>query len=146
MSQEIIDSSYDTMLEQLYDSLDSKKNKKLVLQNIEINTTRVKTTWSNVTTIMKSVKRDTNIFIEYLKKELNVEVTWKSNNRSEGITIFMKACRKEQLVSLLKKFITKYVICNNCKSYRTKLKKDKKTRLFNLKCYNCKTEYTVDKI
>jgi len=143
MSQETIDSSYETMLKQLYNGLESKKNKQLVIQDVEVQSTRVKTTWSNVTSIMKSVKRDTNIFIDFLKKELNAEVTWKSSNRSEGITIFMKACRKAQLVSLLKKFVTKYVICSSCKSYRTKMKRDKKTRLFNLKCYNCKTEYTL---
>ena len=138
--------SYDIMLTELYNNLKSNINKPLIITDIQLESSRVKTIWVNITTIMKSIKRDANIFINFLKNELKVDVTWKSNNKSEGIIIFMKSCKKEQLVSLLKKFINKFVICTSCKSYRTKIKKNKKARLYDLKCYNCKTIYTVQKI
>ena len=139
----LLNPTYDELLEKIYNHMKEKKLKKMVIPKLETTSTRVKTNWSNVTNIMKILKRDTNKFIKYLSKELSAEVTWKSAIRSEGIIIFMKACKKNNLESLLEKFINKYVICKNCKTYRTKIKKAKNLKLHNLKCYDCKTEYTV---
>ena len=132
---------FEQMLDNIYDQLNPTKKKKLVIPKIILEKSTTNTYWKNVKKILQTIKCPPDHFIEYMKKELG-EVNWISSSKSDGIVIIGKQDKKK-LARTLQKYLKSYIICNICKSYETKLIKNKNLRCYELHCTKCLSTYVV---
>lgn len=138
--------SFTTRLEKVYDILDmekqAKSETKLVLPkpNIEITTTN--TFWHNVKDFLRKVNRPPGHFIDFLGDQLGTEVTKRTSSLSKGLIIRHKH-PVHRILPLIEKYVKEYVLCKNCSSYCTKIKKDNDIRKYILTCKSCKSSYSV---
>ena len=135
--------SFETRLEEVYKQLDSENDlEKLVLPNPNIEVTTTNTYWHNVKDFLRKVNRPPQHFIDYLSVELNTEVTQKTSSLSNGL-IIIKKHNKKKIVPLIEKYVTNFVICKYCNSYKSKIKKDDAIRKYIFNCKSCHASYSV---
>ena len=130
------------MLNNVYFTIESSKNtkSKLILPKIELTNSTTNTYWKPKK-LLKSINRDPYHFSSFLNKEIG-NVTWQSSSISEGL-VMIGRIRKNKIQDCVQRYIKTYVICNICRSYKTNLDKNKNTRLLELICTECKSNYSV---
>ena len=138
--------SFLTRLESVYNTLEKSKgsssDSKLVLPNPDIEVTTTNTFWHNVKALLKRINRPPDHFIEFLGDQLGVDVTQKTSSLSKGLILKGKQSKKK-VTPLIDKYVKDYVLCKNCNSYYTKIKKDKNIRKYVFTCKSCNASYTV---
>ena len=102
-----------------------------------------KTAWTNFGDICSGIKRES----DHLKKYLGQELGTDTYITQEGKFLMMKGrYQQPQIQNILKKYLTLFVICENCRRMDTELVKDPSTRTYILKCNKCGASKTADKI
>ena len=132
--------SYELTLQRLYSQLkaDGKEilsdKKKLKLSAIQISKLGGKRiVWTNFGLVCKQVRRDISDISSYILSELDTKGSLKSSN---GLVIYGKFSEKD-LLHILKKYVTEYVLCKNCKGYNTSQTKDRKVK--QITCMDCQS-------
>ena len=135
---------FEQRLIEVYENLGgTDKLDELVLPDPIIKIDTRNTKWTNVKKFLQAIKRPPDHFISFLRIQLDpVEVNQITDKLSDGIILIGKHNIKI-LSPLLEKYINEYVICNLCKSYNTKIKKNDSTRKFEFKCKDCQASYTL---
>ena len=135
--------SFQSRLEEVYSELQSENNiDKLVLPvpNIEVSTTN--TYWHNVKDFLKKVNRPPKHFIDFLSDQLGTDVNQRSSSLSQGLIMIGKQ-KKQKVLPLIEKYMSEYVVCKFCNSYKSKLKKDDTIRKYVFTCKSCNSTYSV---
>ena len=141
---------YEFLLDRIYNkmresAMKEQNNISLKLPNIDLKLlASKKTMWSNFETIANVLGRSKDHLFNYIKDELRVEGT--IGGKGE---IYIKGAgqvTEKILKNTLSKYISDYVKCPVCKSYKTQLRKDPSTRLLQIYCEDCKGERTIQPI
>lgn len=134
--------TFEEMLNEAYNNDINKDEIKLKIPTINLTKTSVKSYWTNIIEFTNTINRDENHFLFFLKKELNTnDINWYSADKKDGIVIHSKYIKKQTILSNVKKYIEKYVICESCKSINTICNKlsTKKNEFICLQCNMIKT-------
>jgi translation initiation factor 2 subunit 2 len=129
---------FEYMLDEAYTLLDNNnRNIRLNLPDPIIESTPTRFHWKNVKDFLKILHRHPEHFMDFMKKSMpNREINWFSESKSEGIVILGKYQKKNEIIDVITKYTTKYVICSSCKNPNTKLDKTD-TKLLEFECFNC---------
>jgi len=92
-----------------------------------------KTGWGNFKEICDELGRPP----DHVKLFYLTEMNTTGNLDGSNSFIIKGRWRPKQVESLLKKYIREYVTCNNCRSPKTRMRKDNATRLYFLDCTIC---------
>ncbi len=107
---------------------------RLILPNLEINTSNTRLDFTNINSIASTINRDPEHIIFILKKYSGKNIQWLSANKSEGIYIDGKYLKAKYLQDLILKYVNEYVVCSSCMNTNTTLIKDKDTKKFKFNC------------
>lgn len=133
--------SFDEMLDNLYTELNKCSLNKITLHK-PIIVGKSKPVWVNAKNFLKDINRNPDHFINFLSKNSNGDVNWKSQHKSEGI-IFGFKINETKLKNIMQEYIKKYVSCNQCNSCNTKFEKDVTIRKNKVICSDCNSERYV---
>lgn len=114
-----------------------KPQNKLVFPKAILSHSPTKTYIENFQQICDHIKREPNLFINFIKEEINCEVTMVNDK----IIIHMKFPEKK-FNSIYSKFIKKFVVCNSCGSSNTNVFKNQ--RLLINECNDCRSRFTIN--
>ena len=134
--------SFNIMLDKTYESISSlKKFNKIKLKEPQLGYINNKKCWIDINIFLKDINRNSEHFINFLKKQTENNIQWRDNNKSE--IIFKNKINK----IILKKYIINYikycVLCKQCNNMNTILNRDKDIKKYKLICSNCKTNYYI---
>ena len=137
--------SFLTRLESVYNTLEkgkgSSSDSKLVLPNPDIEVTTTNTFWHNVKALLKELI-DLLIILQNFQRSIGCRCNSKTSSLSKGLILKGKQSKKK-VTPLIDKYVKDYVLCKNCNSYYTKIKKDKNIRKYVFTCKSCNASYTV---
>ena len=142
--------SYDFLLKRTYDTLKTKKDLNIINSGIEISIPNIalsvvganKTKWDNFGKICELLRRDKEHFKQYITLDLSVEVSLGMKNE-----LYLKSKQKiteAMIKNVINRYSEAYVKCQNCKSYKTVLRKEQ--RLQQIYCEVCKGTRTIHNI
>eukprot|EP01083_Nonionella_stella_P298041 1011917_1 len=94
-----------------------------------------KTIFDNIYPICNVLNRDPNHFKKFIETELII----KTNFNGSKQLVLTGRWKPENIKTILKKYIYSYVLCENCSSLNTNMKRNKTTRLYDLKCNKCQS-------
>ena len=136
--------SYMNLLERLYENKpDYQKDiERKNLPKPKVVFSNKKTFIHNFAYICKNIQRSN----EHVKQFICVELSCTGSIGGNGELILRNRVREPQFLTLLTKYINKYVKCRHCKSLNTTSNKDKDTRLWFVKCSVCKANDCVEAI
>lgn len=141
--------TYEELLKRVYDLIKNhnpeftseRANLKIPVPQIT-SVGKTRSSWLNFESFVESLNRPRDHLSNYVKGEIGCEATIGGEKQ-----LFLKAkVSKNQIESILRKYIQDYVKCPNCKSFKTILKKDQSTRLLQICCESCKTEKTIQNL
>ena len=132
--------NFEERLDKAYENLTKPQVEVLQLPNPDVEISSTNTYWKNPKDFLKKINRPPQHFISFCTKHLNTEVTQKTAKLSEGFVIIGKH-KKTTFIPLLKRYISEYVTCKACGSYKTKFKKDDTIRKYQLTCKDCGSSY-----
>lgn len=101
---------------------------------------RTKSTWHNFEAQANAIARDPKHIIDYFMSELGCTGNLGSSNEM----VLVGGYQQKHFLRLIRKYISDFVMCANCKGLQTEL--DKKDRLTWLTCKKCKASRTVGAI
>lgn len=131
----------DELLERLYSDLDSKvQKKKFTLKKPQMTVLNRKTYIKNFEELCQNLRCDELHFKNYLKKELNTELSVNENNM-----LILDTIRSSTMVeTAVAKYAKKYVIClePKCSSGDTEIIKE--NRIIYLQCHSCNSKKAID--
>lgn len=100
---------------------------------------KTRSAWMNFNDFVVALNRSQEHLFQFVLGELGVEGTIGGENQA-----FLKSkVSKNQIESILRKYIYDFVQCPNCKSFKTVIKKDQSTRLQQICCESCKAVKTI---
>lgn len=136
--------TYDDMLSRLYAQMEpTSLLKKVRLQPPKLSLIGSKRTgWSNFEVTAEALKRDPQHVSNFVENELGTTVS----HAKEGLLVIKGRFRTNQMESILKKYVDRYVKCKTCHSSNTELARNQITRLTSLSCDDCRSEWTVENI
>jgi len=132
--------SFEQMAKNIYKELEQQKitdiNLKISLPVVKNQTNR-KTVWKNIQNILEEMNRlDVNEhFLKFFNDELDLTLSWKKNTH-EGI-IIDGIVKNKAVCTILSKYIENYVVCEQCGSINSILKKNKTDRVWTFQCKSC---------
>jgi translation initiation factor 2 subunit 2 len=144
------DYKYEELLERMYSML-RKKHPELTgvkKTRIRVKPPQVakdgpkKTVFINFEEICSNLHRQQEHVIAYLFSELSTSGSVDGSNR----LIIRGVYRGKDIESVLKKYISEYVLCRVCNSLDTILTRDPNTRLYTLNCLSCGANRTVSAV
>ena len=124
---------FETMLDFILPNIENTIER-LILPNLEINTSNTRLDFTNIISISNTINRDPEHIIFILKKYSGKNIQWLSANKSEGIYIDGKYLKAKYLQDLILKYVNEYVVCSSCMNTNTTLIKDKDTKKFRFTC------------
>ncbi len=139
------DPEYESMLERAHHlmrssnpAMVSRTKKRLKPPNVvRVGSTR--SCWTNFAEITDSLGRERVMMKDYFLAELGT-----TGSLDDKAQLVLKGRHTSASVeNLLRKYITAYVMCGNCKSLDTVLEKNTVTRLMSLRCLACASTRTV---
>ena len=135
--------SFEEMLDNLYSNLEFKNNSfKIILPDQILLRSGQKTIWKNIKDYLKLFDRDPEHFIDYINNETTSKINWISDSKGDGC-LFQSKTKKDYVFEIMKKYIKDKVLCKNCNTIDTKLKRIKELRKYQLCCNECKSEYII---
>ncbi len=134
---------YEFLLQRLYSRLPAKTHKasRFELPRLEVERVGNKTIIRNFRALTLRMRRDPQIVMRYLLKELG---TSGSYDESSGILSLNVRVSTASLNALIQRFVKTYVICPTCGAPDTRLEKRGKTLV--LVCEACGAEQPVPPI
>lgn len=129
----------DQLLTMSYNELKSTKKTDITIVSPTIVINNKKTYVTNFAQICKSIRRDSNLLINYINKMLSTKCSV-----SEEALRFDKLYPPIRVRETIGDFIRQYVQCQSCKSKDTIVKNINKENI--LICQNCKCERTISYI
>ena len=140
--------SYDFLLNRLFNTMNSKKDKSasfISIPNLKLGVgNNDRTTWINFAQVAEALRRSKEHLFSYVISDLSIEATLGGEGQ-----IYFKSKQKvteRMLRNVLDKYYNDYIKCPNCKSFKTILRKDQSTRLPQIYCEVCKGEKTIQNI
>ena len=100
---------------------------------------KTRSAWMNFNDFVTALNRPQEHLFQFVLGELGVEGTI----GGEGQALLKSKVSKNQVESILRKYIYDFVQCSNCKSFKTIIKKDQSTRLQQICCESCKAVKTI---
>ncbi len=143
-----ITEEYNEMLIDIYKLINSNPEieKVQAKQAINIKVSQVgsrKTSFDNFIDICRILEREPEHVQEFLRLEFNTQVNLSDPN-GDGKKLYISSkYQQHDVENIIKKYINEYVLCKNCKSRNTYLKKDK--GLLFLCCKECHGTMSVPK-
>ncbi len=136
--------TYDEMLTRLYAQMEPNSiSKRVRLQPPKLSLIGSKRTgWSNFESTAEMIKRDPQHVSSFVENELGTTVS----HAKEGLLVIKGRFRTNQMESILKKYVERYVKCKTCHSYNTNLVRNQITRLTSQQCDDCRSEWIVENI
>ena len=137
--------SYDQLLTRVRDILDKNnpyktKSQKIQLKPVQLEqVAKKKYKWTNFMEFAEILRRPAEHLSQFVSIELAVEVLI----ANEKLRIEGRRIDKEELQSVLKKYILEYVKCPLCNSANTVMSKDPNIRSLVMKCEACQSTRTV---
>mmetsp|Transcript_1872 Transcript_1872/g.1579 ORF Transcript_1872/g.1579 Transcript_1872/m.1579 type:complete len:233 (+) Transcript_1872:69-767(+) len=101
-----------------------------------------KTCFVNIINTCQYLQRDPN----HLKKFIETELVTNSNFNGDFQLIITGRFGDSHIQSVLKSYVKSYVLCEDCHSKHTQMKRNNSTRLYELKCKDCSAERTCKRI
>ena len=132
---------FESMLDNIYENLEQKQKKKLVLPKLEISNSTTNTYWKNVKKLLQTINRGPDHFVNYMNKEIG-QTNWVSSSKSDGLVIIGKV-NKNKIINVIQNYMKEYVICKSCNSVNTVLEKNNVIRKYELICNDCKCKYII---
>jgi translation initiation factor 2 subunit 2 len=148
ISDGLPEESYDYMLKRGY-MLARKHNPALMTRTIKklrpphvqrLGSTR--SSWTNFHETSMSIKRTEDHMKDFFLTELNTT----GSVTAEGQLVMRGKLTQKMIESLLRRYITEYIMCENCRSLDTSLERDPVTRLVFVKCKSCGASRSVAQI
>ena len=143
------DTQYGIMLNRIFELLKKnkggvtdKQQKCIVKQPEVVREGAKKSCWVNFQDICDSLGRPSDHLSKFILMELGTE----GSIARETQMILKGRYQEKQIESLLKKYITEYVMCQMCKSIDTTLTKDSSIRMFTMTCKRCGCTRSVQSI
>ncbi|OMJ75249.1 hypothetical protein SteCoe_25646 [Stentor coeruleus] len=143
------DAQYEIMINKVFELL--KKNKSgvtekqqrcVVKQPEVVREGTKKTCWVNFQDICDNLDRPADHLSKFILMELGTD-----GSIARETQLILKGRHSEkQIESLLKKYITEYVMCQMCKSIETVLVKDSSIRMYTMTCKRCGCTRSVQPI
>ena len=147
-----ITEEYDGYLNIFYQELDLLKTERSQKRNISLlppildyTDNRRKTRISNIIDICKNFNRDSEHFIRFLVRELQIDLD-KCHINSENQLIISQYLKLERFKNLMRDYCIRFIKCKKCKSTNTIIKRDEVMKKDYLHCNFCKgKEYLIYK-
>lgn len=98
-----------------------------------------KVAWSNFRATQVLLQRQADHMMNFITAELNTDGSIDNNGR----LILRGRYVGKHIETILKKYMTEYVVCHMCKNCQTTLQRDQITRLFFLHCDLCLSKRSV---
>jgi translation initiation factor 2 subunit 2 len=143
------DSQYEVMLNRIFESLKknkggvSEKQQKCIIKQPEVvREGTKKTCWVNFQDICDNLGRPADHLSKFILMELGTD----GSIARETQMILKGRYLEKQIESLLRKYITEYVMCQMCKKIDTVLTKDSTIRMFTMTCKKCGCTRSVQPI
>jgi translation initiation factor 2 subunit 2 len=92
--------------------------------------------WKNPKEFLKLVKRPPDHFVGFLAHQLNCNINWITESKSDGL-IITKKIDDNTIILMMKNYLKDYIFCKSCKSNNTYITKDKEIRKYHFICLNC---------
>lgn len=139
------DYEYDFLLLRVYDQLGqsnaAQTHGRFVLKPPTLSRDGTKkSVWTNFKETCHQVGRPIDHVRMYLLTELGVEGNLDGSER----LVIKGRFQPKQIESVLRRYVTEYVLCGTCKSPNTAL--DKQDRLYFVRCRSCRSSRTVASI
>ena len=74
-------------------------------------------------------------FLKYFNDELDLNLSWEKD-KNEGIIIY-GIVKNKAVCNILSKYIENYVVCEQCGSINSILKRNKVDRVWTFQCRSC---------
>lgn len=132
--------NFDEMLNSVYCKLGMTTKTKLTLQAPELSITTTNTYWKNVKAFLKTINRSPEHFVDFLKKDL--DVNWLSSSKSDGLVIIGKI-KKDKIMRLMQQYMRQFVVCKTCNSGNSIMKFNNTIRKYDFTCNDCHATYTL---
>lgn len=134
---------FNTMLEDIYNNLETKPKSLLVLPNpiIERGTTRV--IWRNIKDFLKVINTPPQHLFTFISSMTNHKINWFSESISEGLIIHNQKINVNDISGWMKKYVNDYIICRICKQTNTKVMKNILLKKYYIHCSSCNSEYVI---
>lgn len=134
---------YNEYLDIFYQELDilnaersQKKNISLLPPILDYTDNRRKTRISNIIDICKKFNRDSDHFISFLVRELQIQ-TDKCHVNTENQLIISQFLKLERFKNLMKNYCQIFIKCKKCRSTNTIIKRDETMKKDFLYCNFC---------
>ena len=101
-----------------------------------------KSAWVNIMETCHALKRDPL----HLKKYFETELIANTNFNGSNYLIISGRFTPEVIQGILRRYIKQYVQCENCSSINTKMIKNNRTRVYELKCNKCLSTRSCQRI
>jgi len=141
MENDQIDYPYQHLLSRIYDQLNDGNHEalysKIVLKPPELLRESKKTAWANFQENCNLMHRHADHVLAYVKVELGTEASLDGNQR----LVIKGRFQPKQIESVLRHYISEYVVCRTCKNADTILKKE--NRLHFIQCKTCGSSRSV---
>lgn len=101
-----------------------------------------KSCFVNIIITCQYLQRDPN----HLKKYIETELVTNTNFNGDKQLIMTGRWKEIAIQSVLKSYVKAYVLCEDCHSKNTEMKRNNSTRLYELKCRDCSAERACKRI
>ena len=129
--------NFEDMVEIAYNEMGQPRKQRIVIPELSIEITPTRGRWLNVLPFCESINHKSNIILEYLKKEMKGKnVAWFSPNEDDGILIIAKKTKKQDIITLVEKYVTNFVNCSSCNNAISTLTKTD-GKYYNYECLTC---------
>ena len=135
--------NFNELLDNVYDVFGVKDNDLIILPNPLLTKDSKRTIWTNIKAFLKVVNRPPEHCFEFFKIQTGKEIAWYSERVSDGLIFHTNKIKVNEIISLMKKYVDSYIVCNICKRSNTQMFKDQDLRKYKMKCVDCDSEYCL---
>lgn len=132
--------NFNELLDNVYEQFDIKENDLIILPNPILNKDSKRTIWSNIKAFLKVVNRPPEHCFDFFKNQTGKEIAWYSERVSDGLIFHTNKIKVNEIISLMKKYVDDYIVCNICKRSNTEMFRDQDLRKYKIKCFDCSSE------
>ena len=134
---------FTTLLDNIYTQINTKEIEMLVLPNPDIEKTTVRLHWKNVKQFLNLTHTPKDHLFDYIQTQTGKKMDWFSDSLKDGLIIHDKKISKNDIISLMKKYVETYIICNICKKGNTTMERNNTIKKYKITCNDCLAEYIL---
>jgi len=135
------------MLDDIYNQLQTVKSEHIILPVPILIKDTTSIIWKNIKDFLKLTRTDPQHLFDFIKMTLGstIKITWKSESITDGLIIHKRQIKENDIIDIMRKYSTDYILCVTCKKNTTEMIKDDKIKKWKIKCL-CGSEYTAIEI